>query len=177
MKHWSALTGRGTFVSALLLFACCTLLPVAAAQDPLTPQQLVEESNSASDISRLGAYRLQAVVVVRRSGKEANGMLIVERDEDNVRQDLRFSDYHQLAVTKNDKLYISRNMAVPLTLLGRLNNFAGLWDAELGQAGIPGAELTAVSPSTLHGRRRSALNSNWTRTMAAGNVSIPPHGC
>jgi TonB family protein len=133
-------------VFPLVLFCCMPFFP-AAAQQPLTPAQLVEAANAASDLSRLGSYRLKAIVAVGENKHGATGTLTVDHDQENTRQELEFTDYHELGLVRGDTGYFRRSPAISLYVAERIHNFDELWWVSIP----PESEIGSVSPAKVHG--------------------------
>jgi TonB family protein len=119
----------------LILFFIAT---ACLAQDTLSASDLIASSNSASDLSKLGPYRLKAIIVVQGSKQEATGTLTLDRDHDNARQELEFTDYHEVNITRGDQDYLSRKPYVPVDFSARLRKFDQLWQVTLPPQAQPG---------------------------------------
>lgn len=123
-------------------FLLATLLSVAAfgvGQQLPSPQQLVQASNTATDLAETGPYRLQATVVVFESGRKVGtGHLTLDRDGDNVREEMSFTDYQETSVITGGKLYLVRKPVVPLRFVERIRNLDRLWIITLPAAAVAG---------------------------------------
>lgn len=119
----------------------------AFAQTTPTPAQLVEASNSASDPLKLGAYQLKADVVVRGDNNKATGMLTVDRDQENARQELEFRDYQEVRLYRGQRSYVVQQSQTPIDFAGRLENFDRLWQLELPAE----SQLNSVARAKVHG--------------------------
>ena len=117
------------------------------AQQAPTPSQLIEQANAASDLSRLGSYRLKAIVAVGEAKHGATGTLTVDHDRQNTRQELEFTDYHEVSLTRGDTGYFQNSPSISLYVAERIRNFDELW-----WTGIPPeSEMGEVSPAKVHG--------------------------
>jgi hypothetical protein len=130
----------------LLFFFGCASFFCAAQQVP-TPSQLIEQANAASDLSKVASYRLKAIVAVSESKHEATGTLTVDHDQQNTRQELEFTDYHEVSLTHGDTGYFQNSPSIRLYVAERLRTFDELW-----WVGIPPeSEVGEVSPAKVHG--------------------------
>lgn len=124
----------------------CTSFFCVAQQIP-TPSQLIEQANAASDLSRLGSYRLKAIVTAGEGKHGATGTLTVDHDQQNTRQELEFTDYHEVSLTRGDTGYFQNSPSISLYVAVRIRDFD-----ELLWVGIPPeSELGEVSPAKIHG--------------------------
>ena len=98
-------TMRKTFS---VFFLCCTSFFCVAAQQAITPSQLADQANAISDLSKLGSYKLKAIVAVGDEKHGATGTLTVDHDQENTRQELEFTDYHEVSLTRGDTGYFRR---------------------------------------------------------------------
>lgn len=130
---------RDLLVFPILLFTAITFV----AQVPSSPAEFVTSSNSASDLGKIGSYQLRAVIVVRNGKQEATGNLTVDRDHDNMRQELEFTDYRETDLTRGDSDYISRRPSIPVDFAARLRKFDQLWQTTLPADAQPGALTSA----------------------------------
>jgi hypothetical protein len=137
------------YVLPLYLLVC---VGTAFCEEPRrTPQQLVELSRKATDLSEIGPYRLQAKIVLTPPdvAKEKSGQITVLRDKDRYRSELQIGGFRETRWIKDNMLYVDRSQLVPLpmtTLLGKLDR---LWRANL----IPSdAKVSAVSRQEGHGK-------------------------
>jgi TonB-like protein len=130
----------------LLVIFCCTPFFCPAQQAP-TPSQLIEQANAASDLSRLGPYRLKAIIAVGESRHGATGTLTLDHDQQNTRQELEFTDYHEVSLTRGDIGYFQNSPAIRLYVAERVRDFDELW-----WVGIPPeSEVGTVSSAKVHG--------------------------
>jgi TonB family protein len=137
-------TMRKTFSA---FFLCCTSFFCVAAQQALTPSQLADQANAISDLSKLGSYKLKAIVAVGDEKHGATGTLTVDHDQENTRQELEFTDYHEVSLIRGDTGYFRRKPSVPLYVAERIRDFDELW-----WVAIPsGSEVDAVSSAKVHG--------------------------
>jgi TonB family protein len=130
-----------------LAFLCCMPFFRAAAQQPVTASQLVEAANAASDLSKVGSYRLKAIVAVGEDKHGATGTLTVDHDQENTRQELSFTDYHELSLTLGDVGYFRHEPAIRLYVAERIRDFDELWWVAIP----PESEVGAVSSAKVHG--------------------------
>ena len=130
-----------------VFFFCWIPLFCSAAQQPPTPSQLADQANAISDLSRLGSYRLKAIVAVGSDKHGATGTLTVDHGQENTRQELEFTDYHEVSLTRGDTGYFRRKPTVPLYVAERIRDFDELW-----WVAIPSeSEVDAVSSAKVHG--------------------------
>lgn len=118
----------------------------AKAQSQLAAHDLVQSSNSASDLTRLGSYGVKAIVAVL-GRQQATGTLTLLHDGSNWREELEFSDYHQVNVTRGEKYATWRNPDVMLTLPESLEELSTPWKITLPEGAQPGP----VERSRVHG--------------------------
>jgi len=137
-------TMRKTFS---LFFLCCTSFFCVAAQQALTPSQLADQANAISDLSKLGSYKLKAIVAVGDEKHGATGTLTVDHDQENTRQELEFTDYHEVSLTRGDTGYFRRKPSVPLYVAERIRDFDELWWVNIPSE----SEVEAVSSAKVHG--------------------------
>jgi hypothetical protein len=124
----------------------CTSFFCVAQQIP-TPSQLIEQANAASDLSRLGSYRLKAIVTAGEGKHGATGTLTVDHDQQNTRQELEFTDYHEVSLTRGDTGYFQNSPSIRLYVAERIRDFDELW-----WVGIPpDSEVGEVTPAKVHG--------------------------
>jgi hypothetical protein len=146
----------------LLFFFGCVSFFCAAQQVP-TPSQLIEQANAASDLSKLASYRLKAIVAVSEGKREATGTLTLDHDQQNTRQELEFTDYHEVSLTRGDTGYFQRNPSISLYVAERIRNLDELW-----WVGIPPeSEVGEVSPAKVHGVHALCFTvkpDNFTKT-------------
>ena len=112
-------------LSALLLFVLA--LPVLAQQPP-TPQQLLDAVHKSADLSAAGPYTLTATVIGNpgRQKAQQSGQLRIDRDHDRFRVQLDMPGYREIRLTLGDKTYVPRTKA---TLLATgLSDLDHIWD-------------------------------------------------
>ena len=112
----------------------------------LTAHDLVDSSNSASDLAKLGPYRLQAIIAVLGQ-QEATGTLTVDHQADNSRQDLQFTDYHEISVVHGESYATWRRPDIVLALPESLSELSQPWQITLPTGVQPGS----VEHSHVHG--------------------------
>jgi TonB family protein len=95
-------------VRARCLFLAAAAWPLLAlAEQPPTPQQLLDSAHRVSDLSASGAYVLHATVVVNPGGQsERRGQLTISRDHDRARVVLELDGRKEERVVSGDKLYV-----------------------------------------------------------------------
>lgn len=130
-----------------VFFLCCTSFFCVAAQQALTPSQLADQANAISDLSKLGSYKLKAIVAVGDEKRGATGTLTVEHDQENTRQELEFTDYDEVSLTRGDTGYFRRKPSVPLYVAERIRDFDELWWVNIPSE----SEVGAVSSAKMHG--------------------------
>lgn len=141
-------------VSALLiaLMMACR----AAGQQSLTPTQLAGEANGLSDLSKLGSYQLKAIVAVGSDKHGATGTLILDHEQENTRQQLEFTDYREVSLTRGDAGYFEHHPPIALYVAERLRRFDELW-----WVGIPaGSEVGTLSSAKVHGAQALCFNAH-----------------
>lgn len=131
----------------LVFFFCCTPFFCVGAQQTLTPSQLAEQANTLSDLSRLNFYKLKAIVAVGDEKHGATGTLTVDHDQENTRQELEFTDYHEVSLTRGDTGYFQRKPTVPLYVAERIRHFDELWWVTIPSD----SQVDAVSSAKVHG--------------------------
>jgi TonB family protein len=135
---------RKTF---FVFFFCCTSFFCVAAQQALTPSQLADQANAISDLSKLGSYKLKAIVAVGDDKHGATGTLTMDHDQENTRQELEFTDYHEVSLIRGDTGYFQRKPTVPLYVAERIRDFDELWWVNIPSE----SEVDAVSSAKVHG--------------------------
>lgn len=130
-----------------IIFLCCGLFLSSPAQQTLTPSELANQANALSDLSKLGSYRLKALVVVGNGKHEAGGTLTIDRDQENTRQELGFTDYHEVSLIRGNTGYFQRNPDTNFQVLARIRHFDELWWIAIP----PGSDAGAVSTAKVSG--------------------------
>src|SRR6185312_9513842 len=114
-------------VSGRILSLFILLLPVCpSAQRLPSSQELAASFNSTSDLSKLAPYRIEAVISVK-GVQEATGTLIIYHDHENARQELEFTDYHQIEVTSASAYSVWRRPDMVLEFADLLVGLDELW--------------------------------------------------
>src|ERR1051326_5449692 len=144
----------GTFMSAQvtrkilsIVALLCVSLTLAAGEQPLTASQPAGEANTLSDLSRLGSYRLKGIVALGDEKRGAAGTVTLDRDQENSRQELEFTDYREITVVRGNTGYFQRNPPMALYVAERLRRFDELWWVEIP----PESEVGTVSAAKVHG--------------------------
>jgi hypothetical protein len=129
-----------------------------SAESPQTPQQLVELSRKASDLSAVGSYQLQATVVLNPgTSKEVSGPITLFRDKGLYHSDLKLIGYRETRWIKEQTLYIARTQAIPIPTLLVLRELDHLWRAPI----IPdGVKTLKQSKEKHHGIQLDCFESN-----------------
>lgn len=133
-------------------FHCCTmtskknllvLLPLYlaslafSAESLRTPQQLVELSRKASDLSAVGLYQLNATVVLNPgTSKEVSGPITILRDKGLYHSDLKLTGYRETRWIREQTLYIARTQSLPIPPLLLLRELDHLWRVPIIPEGI-----------------------------------------
>src|SRR6185437_10303380 len=131
------------------------LLPLcASAQHFPSSQDLAVSFNAASDLSKLAPYRIEAVVSVK-GVQEATGTLIIYHNHESARQELEFTDYHQIEVTGGSSYYVWRNPDMVLEFADLLVGLDELWQI----TPVKDVEPSSVSRADVHGD--NALRFKW----------------
>jgi len=154
----------------VLALPCVGLLsPVAPAQ---TPAQLVELSRTASDLSAVGSYQLQATVVLNPgSSKAVSGPITIHRDKERYYSDLQLPGYRETRWIKEQLLYIARTQPIPVPNLLVLRQLDRLWRADV----IPG-DIKSFKQSSEkdHGKLLDCFESNqadWRKKFCFDSVA------
>ena len=112
----------------------------------LTPSQLADQANAISDLSKLGSYKLKAIVAVGDEKHGATGTLTVDHDQENTRQEL-----NSLTITRSafhaETRDISGASLRPLYVAERIRDFDELWWVSIPSE----SEVGAVSSAKVHG--------------------------
>ena len=117
-----------TCSSAILFLATC--IGVISPQTPPQPIELIQAANAASDLSSIGPYRLDAVVIVNRgTNGEKRGRLTVFQDHEKSRSELEWGSYKELNIVLGNKLYVVRNAPARVPELGKLFDVHKPWRA------------------------------------------------
>jgi TonB family protein len=130
-----------------VFFLCCTSFFCVAAQQALTPSQLADQANAISDLSKLGSYELKAIVAVGDEKHGATGTLTVDHDQENTRQELEFTDYHEISLVNGNMHYYQREPKVQVHAAERIHGFDELWQVSIP----PGSDVGAISSAKVHG--------------------------
>jgi len=145
------------------------LSSVAPAQ---TPAQLVELSRTASDLSAVGSYQLQATVVLNPgSSKAVSGPITIHRDKERYYSDLQLPGYRETRWIKEQLLYIARTQPIPVPNLLVLRQLDRLWRADV----IPG-DIKSFKQSSEkdHGKLLDCFESNqadWRKKFCFDSVT------
>ena len=103
-----------------------------SADSPQTPQQLVELSRKASDLSAVGPYQLNATVVLNPgTSKEVSGPITILRDKGLYHSDLKLTGYRETRWIKEQTLYIARTQSIPIPPLLLVREPDHLWRAPI----------------------------------------------
>jgi hypothetical protein len=145
---------RRLFVLVLL---CLGFLEFAA-ESPRTPQQLVELSRKASDLSEVGPYQVQATVVLNPgTSREISGEITIRRDKGLYHSDLRLAGYRETRWIKENTLYVARTQSIPVPNLFVVRQLDRLWRAQ----GIPeDVKSLKQSKEKDHGKQLDCFESN-----------------
>lgn len=139
--------------STLLLFIFA--LP-AFAQQPPTPEQLLDAVHKNADLSAAGPYTLTATVIGNPGDHKTpqTGQLRIDRDHDRFRVELDMpGGYREVRLILGDKRYVPRDKAT--LFVTDLNNFDRNWDP-LREYLIPNTFKTTygkVSSKKIHGQK------------------------
>ena len=134
-------------VSGRILSLFILLLPVCpSAQRLPSSQELAASFNSTSDLSKLAPYRIEAVISVK-GVQEATGTLIIYHNHENARQELEFTDYHQIEVTSASSYYVWRRPDMVLEFADLLVGLDELWQISPAKD----VEPSSVSRADVHG--------------------------
>jgi TonB family protein len=119
----------------LLLLIHGQLVSGFAQESSVAPQQLIELSRKASDLTEIGPYRLQANVALfflgPKTSKEVKGQITVFRDKDRYRSELQMGDSHESRWIKANMLYIARSRSTPVPRATFLKQLDRLWRPSL----------------------------------------------
>ena len=130
-----------------VFFLCCMSFLCVAAQQALTPSQLADQANAISDLSKLGSYKLMAIVAVGSDKHGATGTLTVDHDQENTRQELEFTDYHEVSFVNGNMHYYQREPRVRVHAAERIHDFDELWQVSIP----PGSDVETISSAKIHG--------------------------
>lgn len=162
----------------LLLF--CLIVSVFAAGSPQTPQELVERSRRASDLSAAGPYQLNATVVLNPgTSKEVSGPIIILRDKKLYHSDLKLPGYREARWIKENIVYITRTQPIPVPNLLLLRELDHLWRANVIPDDI---QAPKQSKEKDHGKQLECFESNqsdWRKKFcfdAATSVLVKARG-
>ena len=126
----------------MLFLLPCLVVSAWAADPPRAPQQMLDLSRRASDLSEIGPYQLQATVVLNPgTAREVTGQITILRDKGLYRSDLKLRDYHESRRIKDNLLYIARTQAVPLPKIVLLRQLDRLWRANVGPDDMKSAKV------------------------------------
>ena len=127
------------------------------AQSSQTPQQLVERSWEASDLSGTGAYQLQATVVLNPgSSKEIAGTINILRDKGLYHSEIKLLGYREERWIKDNMLYIARTQAIPVPKTILLRQLDRLWRVNVA----PDDTKTKLSKEKDHGKQLDCFESS-----------------
>ncbi|HET9181961.1 MAG TPA: energy transducer TonB [Candidatus Angelobacter sp.] len=116
------------------------------AQSQLTAQDLINSSNTASDLAKLGSYRLKATITADVKPRPI-GTLIFDNDGHNSREELAFSDYHEIRLGRGDSISVWRRPDVDLAVSDWVAKLNGSWQLRLPATIQPGP----VERDKIHG--------------------------
>lgn len=144
--------------AVLVLLPLCLGFLALAAESAQTPQQLVELSRKASDLSAVGSYQLNAMVVLNPgTSKEVSGQITILRDKGLYHSDLKLSGYRETRWIKEQTLYIVRTQPIPVPPLLLLRELDHLWRTPIIPDGI---KTLKQSKEKDHGTRLDCIESN-----------------
>lgn len=142
---------------------CAVILAVPAilgAQQPATPEQLIQAVHKVADLSQAGPYLLTADVVVSPGDpkREKTGHLTIERDHDRSRFEFQLGDYREVRTTIGNKTYFPAGSSL---LFGTgLNYFDRSWDPALDR-GVHTEKISVgkVATKMLNGQEARCFNA------------------
>jgi hypothetical protein len=147
------MTSKTSFVLVLAGFGFLSF-----AVESQTPQQLVELSRRASDLSEVGSYQLQGTVVLNPgTSKEVSGPITVLRDKGLFYSDLKLSSYRETRWIKENSLYVVRTQPIPPPNLLLLRQLDRLWRANVIPDGI---KTLKQSKEKDHGKQLECFEGN-----------------
>jgi TonB family protein len=123
--HCCIMTSKKSF---LMILPLCLGLICASAEQPLSPQQLLDAVHKATDLSSLGAYVFHATIVINPDDPklEHQGKLTIVRDHDRARVTLESDGRTEERVVSGSKEFVVPGQG---TLVGMgLTNFDHSWD-------------------------------------------------
>jgi hypothetical protein len=140
----------------VLLLPC--LWGVAFALQPTqTPQQLVENSRKASDLSQVTPYQLNATVVLSTGTRHVAGTITILRDKGLYHLDLQLNGYREMRWIKDNTLYIARTQPIPPPNILLMRQLDRLWRANVIPDGI---KALKQSTDKDHGKQIDCFESN-----------------
>ena len=149
------MTSKGHFLVLLPLYLASLAL---SAESPRTPQQLVELSRKASDLSAVGPYQLNATVALNPgTSREVSGPITILRDKGLYHSDLKLPAYREARWIKENTLYIVRTRQIPVPNLLLLRELDRLWRAPIIPDGI---KTLKQSNEKDHGTQLDCFESN-----------------
>ena len=115
-------------VLKLQVILALALIAPLIAQQPPTPEQLLEAVDKNVDLSASGPYTLTATVVgdPDNAKRQQTGQLRIDRDHDRFRVELSMPGYREVRLTRGNKRYVPRGEGT-LFVTG-LDNFDRSWD-------------------------------------------------
>jgi TonB family protein len=154
-------------LQVILAFA---LTAPSFAQQPSTPEQLLDAVDKKVDLSASGPYSLTATVVSNPDNpkKQQSGQLRIDRDHDRFRVELSMPGYQEVRLALGDKRYLPKGQGT-LFVTG-LANFDRSWNP-LREDLIPQSEKATygnVSQKKIGGR--GALCFDKTRGVAKASA-------
>lgn len=121
----------------------------------VTPQQLIQAANKASDLSSLRPYRLEGSIIVNRGkGNEKMGTLAILQDKDRSRMEISFGNYREVKVVVGNKLYLERNVTVRPLGWQNLPDLQRLWRLTLAASD----QVSAVSAMQAQGKQANCFD-------------------
>lgn len=112
---------------ALLLLLCLGLISASAEQPP-SPQELLDAAHKATDLGSAGAYTLQATIIANPGDRKADrqGKLTIVRAQERARLTLEWNGHTEERVVSGNKQFVVPGEGTLIAL--RLGKFDYNWD-------------------------------------------------
>jgi TonB family protein len=129
---------------SLILLAVMWAL-TAASQDTAQPQKLIQAANSASDLSSIRPYKLEALVIANPGTREEKrGKLTIFQDLGRSRSELMLAGYHEIDITIGDRRFVWRNSPASVAELRAMLDAQQMWRVNLAPADKFGTSFTTT---------------------------------
>lgn len=127
-------------VPVRILSLLILLVPLCApAQSLPSSRDLAASFNSASDLSKLRSYRIEAIIDVKGEQEATGTLIIYQGHESEWKQELEFTDYHQIEIISGSSYYVWRKPDLVLESVEHIGGLDELWRVQMPHDVQPGS--------------------------------------